>query len=660
MDPRSLQRLSAFHGPLAPLQINPETYQISFSEHYAHGSYVSVAAQEFYPLEPIQESPARSDPDAWSSRSRVSSHGSVDSVLVEHFVSSDSNSGPSEHGMAPSIDCSKSSIEGGSSNRKQSLWSRGINIGSRVSRIIAKRRAKKLLVTLIATNDYGADHSATRQRRSEAATGLMKIAKEELSGENIVARRFLKTPSRWGKGAQALLKLSDDELDAMGYRAVHPVLEPTASMKLLDIVRRREGNVSFFGITISNTLEIAMDGAAAILYLALTEMESFFRHIDEKVIFSFCKRVIDAEATLCPKWYCGVKLLYALFLNARCHKWKDSYFLPPLLSNMFGGLILQAQRAVNPDVPMTSGAFENPQLLPLVARCCEEIETDSGLDALPPPETLKPFIELLISIILPEGTGQPSPSLDRGFALRTLIPLLKSRAVVGFIPTSKLPGLGVGFMEMALRPHTVGTQVEDGLDKDIFRPRRRRLDEWAIISLSRLPEPIFSNALSLALNKGIARLDYLAATPYEPLGLVERLLWISNIKVILAERAHQALVDAGACGFLAHVISWQSDAAPQDRGIWRAKGLALTCLGNLVERMDARQCRTYITKEIIEAVVAIKEHGEVPLVQKGQAIFTLQRYTLTAERWSIQTYYREDTASIAEEYRTNNEIDLPS
>ncbi|KAG8922974.1 hypothetical protein FRC01_013382 [Tulasnella sp. 417] len=173
---------------------------------------------------------------------------------------------------------------------------------------------------------------------------------------------------------------------------------------------------------------------------------------------------------------------------------------------------------------------------------------------------------------------------------------------------------------------------------------------WSVCTLCCLPESIFHNALSSALDEGISQLNSSGTNPYEPLKLVERLLWLSNTKSPLedSEQIHRALVMGGACGFLTYVLSHTGALDPQDRGLWRAKGLAMTCLGNLIERMGREECHKSITKEMINAVVATKEDEGVPLVQRGQAIFTLQRYTVAADRCGIQPYYREDTSNMVE------------
>ncbi|KIO23661.1 hypothetical protein M407DRAFT_244698, partial [Tulasnella calospora MUT 4182] len=71
----------------------------------------------------------------------------------------------------------------------------------------------------------------------------------------------------------------------------------------------------------------------------------------------------------------------------------------------------------------------------------------------------------------------------------------------------------------------------------------------------------------------------------------------------------------------------------------------MTCLGNILEKMDWMQLHDHITAEMIDIVVKIKVDGDSPMVQKGQAIFLLQRYTLVADRYGIEPYYREDISN---------------
>lgn len=128
--------------------------------------------------------------------------------------------------------------------------------------------------------------------------------------------------------------------------------------------------------------------------------------------------------------------------------------------------------------------------------------------------------------------------------------------------------------------------------------------------------------------------------------LLDPLLWLSNMPQHIVE-AHQALVQGGACDFLASliVLPIPPGSSTDNRSLWRVKGEAMTCLGNIVERMDYKELSRYITRELIKTVVAIKESIATPLVQKGQAVFMLQRYTMTADRFRITCYHREEASS---------------
>ncbi|KAG8937689.1 hypothetical protein FRC00_002373 [Tulasnella sp. 408] len=83
----------------------------------------------------------------------------------------------------------------------------------------------------------------------------------------------------------------------------------------------------------------------------------------------------------------------------------------------------------------------------------------------------------------------------------------------------------------------------------------------------------------------------------------------------------------------------------------------MTCLGNIIERMDEGQLCDCVQEEMVASIVAIKGNATVPLVQKGQAILLLQRYTLAADRVGVEPFYREETSNIAEEFRNADSDD---
>ncbi|KAG9019777.1 hypothetical protein FRB90_007920 [Tulasnella sp. 427] len=197
-----------------------------------------------------------------------------------------------------------------------------------------------------------------------------------------------------------------------------------------------------------------------------------------------------------------------------------------------------------------------------------------------------------------------------------------TNAIEGTVKEEALDAECEAIKEISLHTRPLEIREEDAAEaRDTRKWLREKLDRGIINALSRLPELSFESALASALEKALLKLKSPGSNAYEPLEIVERLLWLSNLKEN-AEEIHSALVKS-------------------DAGIWRAKGLTMTCLGNIVEEMDWVQLRDHATTEMIGIVVTIKHTEDAPLVQKGQAIFLLQRYTLVADRYGIDPHYRE-------------------
>lgn len=110
--------------------------------------------------------------------------------------------------------------------------------------------------------------------------------------------------------------------------------------------------------------------------------------------------------------------------------------------------------------------------------------------------------------------------------------------------------------------------------------------------------------------------------------------------------AHRALVEGGACEFLVKVIldspreiwSWE------DRAAWRVKGEAITCLGNIIEKMDHSTLCSHLRGDVIEAIADIRDNMEAPLAQRDQATFTLLRYKAAAGRYDVEPLCKERLA----------------
>ncbi|KAG9019778.1 hypothetical protein FRB90_007921 [Tulasnella sp. 427] len=231
----------------------------------------------------------------------------------------------------------------------------------KVSRNIKKEKAKKLFVQLVTADDEGTNSSA---QEHIAAKGLAQIVQKSSEDARIVSQRFIKAQSRLDKGIRALLTLSDDELDESGYDAVYPVSELTPSMIILDAIVGHAKEALLLETAKTAVMREGTGGVAAIFYLGLTEMRSFFFNIDDTLILRFCKRVVDEPHMLTPRWYCGLKLLGVLFPNFHPCGWRSAHFLPLLLSMLFQDVVQQGRKATNPDesLPKWSIPYEYPAM----------------------------------------------------------------------------------------------------------------------------------------------------------------------------------------------------------------------------------------------------------------------------------------------------------
>lgn len=328
-----------------------------------------------------------------------------------------------------------------------------------------KRRARKLLVELITADDTKHGSLGARQRRWEAATGLVEIIRNKPNGEEAVARRFVKRASRLDEGARALLRLSDDELEKHGYKAISPVSEVIVSAKLLDTLTKYTKNTLFFKTTISAVLGDGKDGVAAVVHLATTERRRFFKNIDDWVIFNYCKRVIETEQSICPKWYCAVKLLCLLLTYPDRAEWKYQTLLPPLLSPVCKVLIQGLVANLQAGASAKSQNDSTSLILPPVAFCCERIEIGPDWDALPPPSTLRHFIELLIGLSQPLDTSKWILTAKRGLALDTLVSLLRSPPILDLLHETEIASLSTFLADIVFHPWKHDTQDADAFEK---------------------------------------------------------------------------------------------------------------------------------------------------------------------------------------------------
>lgn len=318
-----------------------------------------------------------------------------------------------------------------------------------------KRRARKLLDKLIiATKGEGEPAYAQLQRRN-AAADLVKIAEKERSGGKIIARRFIKSALREAEGTQALLKLSDDELDDFGYEAIDPVRTSMASRKLLTLVLNHLDKSSFFKRVVLPLLRDSTEGPAAILYLATEHTSSFFRHINNQDIFDFCSRVITTQEAAQPKWYSAVKLLCLLLQSSRRDESRYHTKLQSLLFAIFKSFIHLVTEERQTDVHPRSEyrfVFRDLPVLPLLAGCCERLEDNPELDDLTRSAPLKSFLELLIRFVFPEDPPPRRLDTEEGLGVYTLISFLKIPSVAKLFLDVELCRFAKFLMDMVLKP----------------------------------------------------------------------------------------------------------------------------------------------------------------------------------------------------------------
>ncbi|KAG8955183.1 hypothetical protein FRC04_009641 [Tulasnella sp. 424] len=270
------------------------------------------------------------------------------------------------------------------------------NLERAARRSATKRRATKLLDELIQANNTKDGQATARQRRHKAATGLVEIIENKLDGKEIVARRFVKSASRQDQGTQTFLRLSDDELDLFGFKAISPVPKPLAFTKLLNVVVKHTSESQFFRRTISTALRDGEEGVAAILYLATTETRNFFLDIDCQILIDFCNRLITKEAPSCPKWYCGAQLLGILLqMISASSKTKHGHFIMKTIPFICEELIREVTTIVDPNMPEELRKEPVPHdapLLLLIAVCFNTITREKALSCFPTLDAVITFI----------------------------------------------------------------------------------------------------------------------------------------------------------------------------------------------------------------------------------------------------------------------------
>ncbi|KAG8946761.1 hypothetical protein FRC04_011417 [Tulasnella sp. 424] len=582
----------------------------------------------------------------------TSSRSSVSSGLTEQFSSSGSDT-----------------VEGDEDTRSSRANADAAPSGlfGKARHMIVKRRTKKLFLRFTTQSRHQTRTPGWRRRR-DAANALIRIISSEVGGEDIVARRFVKTPLRQEEGVKAILSLGAEESDPWvrpwgetdlpqlhnSNTLGHIALQTSgAAVILLNLVVSHSKGINFFRETIPNILQIHdspgapaynIQASAALPYLA-TAFPEQFDLIDPTLVQDFASFLVGTHKHPSICWLRGIRILDILM-----NRISQTPPRPLKAKQAMAAKVLQVvteEITPKPDDVVSSGGMPTEKTerkhplslsLPLKATASALLlggGSPSGLESILPDRHILPGFAKALSDLC-----KWSLDIDTALALKTLALMRDIPEVKSFLSTADLDSLATICVKAVL--YQFPPKVTVSRKSADFEIQDLKPDEDAFDILCYLGERTFAEALEWALEHPVSKPKAPDNDQSGALRLLEPLLWLSNMPPDI-NIAHRVLVRSGACNFLAKIIS--SPVSPtwkwEEREVWRAKGQAMTCLGNIIERMDKSQLGDYVTKEMVDDVVAIKTDEEAPLAQRDQANFTLERYQIAADRCGIKSYYRE-------------------
>ncbi|KAG8898311.1 hypothetical protein FRC00_003004 [Tulasnella sp. 408] len=524
-----------------------------------------------------------------------------------------------------------------------------LSVVQKVQHAAAKRRAKQHFFLLTYVSSYE-NESQELSRRKNAAEKLLEIARREVDGEDIVARRFVKRAANQVVGVSALFKLSDLECRAEGGDTIFKDHSQAPSSRLLKLVVSHSRDSTFFHDTLPIILRNGSDGLPAIISIAKS-VPDMFNRTDPTVLSTYLLRVTEREEPWTDGWLRGILLLNLWLLSQIAHgEHYNGSILAQISTIRF--IMNNILPACTPEVsqmePM-EGYYPRGWMLVfqvIISACTLAAKEDCLGDVLPSGMPLKSFVDLCIKIVVTSSRPEPSPRRPTacGLALKALAMLRHAPEFPESVPTDEHLQFEDVCMTVLLEKTLWRREMVE--EQELTRWHSFHPEEDAFDIFCRLPKPTFERALASVLTRRMASTTSTHSEHDRAIYLLDPLLWLSNMPQHIVE-AHQALVQGGACDFLASliVLPIPPGSSTDNRSLWRVKGEAMTCLGNIVERMDYKELSRYITQELIKTVVVIKESTVTPLVQKGQAVFMLQRYTMTADRFRMICYHREEASS---------------
>ncbi|KAG8942672.1 hypothetical protein FRC04_003573 [Tulasnella sp. 424] len=483
---------------------------------------------------------------------------------------------------------------------------RGRQILSRMRVAVVKWQTRNQFFEF--TADPPADNEGssihTWRRRRAVADALFSTSSKGEEWAALVARRFTKTTGRQIAGLRAILRLrvEEEKSNMPGNRGLEPRPECSdRSYNLLNLVFLRSEPQSFFENVIPPVIS------------------SFMPRVDARVTSGYGRRVIRNAKPWTTAWLWGMYLLSMVVLNhAASTQTRTTIISAAKLILHVGMEALGSLTSHAAYTTRTRSDVSRLQVLYSVIGTCLNCGGEDTLHSVVPSVMiLGPFVESCIDALCADGSMTCS-------ALKALALLRNVPTIMEDILQSKMSVLATCCMDIVL---------ERGLWKKSLLVENCRKDPFPLIPeedafdiLCHLPQPTFPKALAAALADCPVCLDPSSQDHLKLFDMLEPLLWLSNMPSSIPE-AHRALVDGDACEFLSKIIldSPQETWSWQDRAVWRVKGETITCLGNIIEKMDETELRSRLGEDVVKAIAEIRDNAEAPQAQRDQGTFTLIR-----------------------------------
>ncbi|KAG8928676.1 hypothetical protein FRC01_005565 [Tulasnella sp. 417] len=493
----------------------------------------------------------------------------------------------------------------------------------------SRKRFFEFTTDLRADNEKSTIH-AWRRRRTVADELLSTCLKGE-EWATLVARRFTKTVTRQVAGLRAIMELRVEEESF--YASTYPggILKPdcpSRSYGLLNLVFRHIEPQSFFRDVIPQVLQSwPADKPCAVVWLARV-IRAFMARIDAELMSKYGRQAIQKAERWTKEWLDAIWLLTALYLGQAT--WTKERVAMFSVAKIILHIGMDALGNWNNPLSTAQSPNEASRLKVLysIILMCKNLRGKDDLHfVVPSVITLEPFVAVCIDGLGANGSLTCS-------ALKALALLRNVPTAMESIPSSQMSILASCCMDIVL---CRGVWKKASLmEKCHGDPFALIPEEDAFDVLCCLPQPAFRNALATALADCPVSLDPSNQDHMQLFDILEPLLWLSNMPPSVPE-AHRALVEGSACEFLAKIIldSPQESWSWKDRAVWRVKGEAITCLGNIIERMDETELRAHLHEGTVKSIAEIRDNVEAPEAQREQAIFALQRYEATADRCAV-------------------------